>query len=272
VDRARGHSVRQRQPRAPARRRDDSLETGLSHPAFEPLRRWFDRLTDPLRATLDDLNGFASEAGVRVESGQALRFVPPGDAPGGYGDYEIQTYQTGRVATRPESLHDLFNALAWLAFPRTKARLNALHAREIPREQGRRGRLRDLLTLLDEGGAIVACDDPQLVGLVHGLRWKELFWDQRPRLATAMRVSVLGHAVYERALEPWPGITCKALFVPASGDADAHAAAWLAALPADASPRALPPLPVFGYPGWHPGSVAPEFYDDDRYFRGVRTR
>ena len=207
-----------------------------------------------------------------MESGRALRFVPPADAPGGYGDYEIQAYETGSVATRPESRHDLFNALAWLAFPRTKARLNALHAREIPREQGRRGRLRDLLTLLDEGGAIVACDDSELVGLVHGLRWKELFWDRRSRLAAAMRVSVLGHAVYERALEPWPGITCKALFVPASGDADAHAAAWLAALPADASPRSLPPLPVFGYPGWHPGSVAPGFYDDDRYFRGVRTR
>ena len=33
--------------------------------------------------------------------------------------------------------HDLFNALAWLAFPRTKARLNAMHAAEIPAEGGR---------------------------------------------------------------------------------------------------------------------------------------
>ena len=58
--------------------------------------------------------------------------------------YEIHLFETGQVHTRPDSKHDLFNALAWLAFPQTKARINALHAREIAREGGKRGRLRDL--------------------------------------------------------------------------------------------------------------------------------
>ena len=44
----------------------------------------------------------------------------------------------GRVETRPDNLHDFFNALIWLAFPRSKARINAMHAAEIPREGGRR--------------------------------------------------------------------------------------------------------------------------------------
>ncbi len=175
------------------------------------------------------------------------------------------------MATRPESLHDLFNAFAWLAFPRTKAALNALHVREIPRENGRRGRLRDLLTVLDEGGAIVACEDAGLMRLVRELRWKELFWDGRAALG-AMRVAVLGHAVLERALAPWAGITCKALFVPVEGDADAHAAAWIAKLDEGAKPRDLPPLPVFGLPGWHPQTARAEFYDDERFFRRSRTR
>lgn len=207
-----------------------------------------------------------------MESGKPLRFVPPTGDTGTYGGYEIRILESGCVETRPDSLHDLFNAFAWLAFPRTKARLNALHAREIPREGGRRGRFRDLLTLLDEGGAIVACDDPALTGLVEQLRWKELFWDQRARLPDAMRVHVLGHAVLERALDASPGITCKALFVPATGSADAHAADWLAALPPDASPRDLPPLPVFGFPGWHPHGSRAEFFDDTRYFRTSRAR
>src|SRR5439155_887297 len=133
----------------------------------------------------------------------------------------------GCVETRPESLHDLFNALAWLAFPRTKARINAMHAERIPHERGRRGRLRDLLTLFDEGGAIVACADAELLALLRGFRWKELFWEHRGRVLRSMRISVLGHAVLEKALDPWPGITCKAIFVAPGADADAQAAAWL---------------------------------------------
>jgi hypothetical protein len=218
------------------------------------------------------LNLLAAGADLRVESGQPLRFVPPSGATAAYGNYEIRVFESGQVETRPESLHDLFNAFAWLAFPRTKAKLNALHAREIPRESGRRGRFRDLLTLLDEGGAIVACDDPLLVGLVHGLRWKELFWERRAVLGQAMRVNLLGHAVLERALDVWPGITCKALFVPATGSPDAHAAEWLATLPASATPRDLPPLPVFGFPGWHPEGSRAEFFEDTRYFRPARAR
>ena len=193
-----------------------------------------------------------------------MRFVPPQPS-AAY--YEVQLYETGRVATRPESLHDMFNALAWLAFPRTKALINALHAAEIPRENGRRGRKRDLLTLLDEGGVIVACDDPRLLELLRGFRWKELFWDHRERVLRSMRLAVLGHAVLEKALDPWPGVSCKALLVPPQGGADEQAAAWLRALPADATPKEIPVLPVFGYPGWLPGSDSARFYDDTRYFR-----
>ena len=193
-----------------------------------------------------------------------MRFVPPG-AKDAY--YEINVYETGRVETRPDNLHDFFNALAWLAFPRTKARINALHAAEIPRESGRRGALRDLLTIFDEGGAIVQCDDASLVSMLTGCRWKDLFWQNRERVKSAMRVLVLGHAVLEQALEPWPGITCKAIVVPAVADPDAAALGWLGRLAPGASPRVLWPLPIFGFPGWHPGTAAAEFYDDARYFR-----
>jgi DUF3025 family protein len=191
--------------------------------------------------------------------------VPPG-AKDAY--YEIKVYETGQVETRPDSLHDFFNALAWLAFPRTKARINAMHAAEIPREGRRRGPLRDLLTIVDEGGAIVQCDDPDLVSMVTGFRWKELFWHNREEARKSMRILVLGHAILEKALEPWPGVTCKAILVQAAADPDAAARAWLDQLPSGASPRIMPPLPVFGFPGWLPQDEA--FYDDARYFRPLR--
>ena len=72
----------------------------------------------------------------------------------------------------------------------------------------------------------------------------------------------------EQALAPHPGITCKVVFADPSRDLDAQAAGWLAA--EGTTPHDLPPLPVFGYPGWFEGSGEPGFYANERYFRPVR--
>jgi len=226
------------------------------------VRPWLERL-GPERS-LEHLNLLSTEQNLQTASGRPVRFVPPARADT---YYEVHLFETGCVQTRPENLHDLFNALAWLAFPKTKALINALHAADIPHERGRRGRRRDLLTLLDEGGVIVQCDDAELLALVRSFRWKELFWERRAQVRRRMRLHVLGHATLEQALQPWPGIACKAILVPAAESPDAAAHAWLTALEPDANPRAIPPLPIFGYPGWMPGSEHPGFYDDRRYFR-----
>jgi hypothetical protein len=242
------------------------LEARLAHPIYEPLRQWL----SPGLPGLEALDAAALGAGLRTESGAALRFAAPvADDE----NYELRAHRSGRVSSRPGNLHDVFNALAWLAFPRTKARLNALHAAQIPLEGGRRGRFRDLLTIFDEGGAVVVCDDEELIALLRGFRWRELFWERRERVLASMRILVLGHAVLEQALEPWPGITCKAMFVTragSGGDPDSQAAAWLGGLGKDATPRVLAPLPIFGYPAWFPGNEREEFYEDERYFRPFR--
>jgi hypothetical protein len=243
------------------------LEAGLGHPIYEPLRRFIETRDGRWEPGLERLNRLAEQRAIRTEAGTPLRFVAPDGAAARYGGYELRVFETGCVETRPESLHDLFNALAWLAYPLTKARLNAMHVREIPKEYGRRGRLRDLLTLLDEGGAIVCCADEELLRLVREHRWVELFWERRAEMAGTMHVHVLGHAVLEQALRPWPGITCKAILVPSDCDADRAASHWLSALPAEATPAAAAALPVFGMPGWHPGNDARAFYEDRRYFR-----
>jgi hypothetical protein len=243
------------------------LEAALAHPVFEPLRPWLENLGFPAVPRVEQLNALAEAAAIKVASGKALRFVPPSGNAGRYGDYEMRVFESGCVETRPGNKHDLFNALAWLSFPRTKARLNALHAAEIPGEHGRRGRFRDLLTILDEGGALVECADAGLIEMLRGFRWQELFWSNRSRVVRGMRVRVLGHAVLEQALEPWPGVTCKAVLVAPGEDPDAQAAAWLGQLSKQTTPRDLASLPIFGYPGWFPGNERAEFYEDTRYFR-----
>ena len=230
------------------------MATGLIHPIFDSVRPWIEKAED---FSLARLNLLSEGSNLRTENGKPVRFVPPS-----HSDpyYEVHVFETGHVQTRAGNKHDLFNALAWLAFPKTKARINALHAAEIPREVGKRGRLRDMLTIFDEGGAIVACTG-DVAELVRETRWAELFM-QRHR---DLRIVVLGHAVLEQALAPHPGITCKVIFADPSRDLDAQAADWLATT--GKSPRDMPPLPVFGYPGWFPGSGEAGFYADERHFR-----
>jgi hypothetical protein len=171
-------------------------------------------------------------------------------------------------------------------FPRTKAVLNAHHYREMLARRGERlrGTARDVLTLFDEGGVLVACADASLADLLVGFRWKELFWQRRAHVACAMRFRVFGHAIHEKAVAPFRGITAKALILPVACEAlalpldeelamlDERAAAHFANPGALASTRSLPPLPVLGVPGWTPENADSAYYDDTDHFRPGRTR
>ena len=231
------------------------------------MRPWLARLPHDRWPSLDELNALAAETGLTTLSGLPLRFVPPGSADP---YYEVHVNETGRVHTRAQNWHDLLNALAWLAFPRTKARINAMHAAQIPLEGGRRSRLRDMLTLFDEGGAIVCCADPALEQMIRAHEWKDVFWTHRTRAQAALRVHVLGHAILEHSLAPWPGITCKVLFTAADDDPDAAAEKWLARCTGATTPADLVSLPIFGLPGWMTENDSPGFYADRRYFRPFR--
>ena len=198
--------------------------------------------------------------------------------------YETRVFSTGQVDTRRANLHDLFNALVWLAFPRTKAALNARHVARLAQDGARRGSLRDTLTLIDEGGVIVACAENFLAeaeSLIRLFRWQELFWERRVEMLRNSRFVLVGHSAYEKALKPYPGITCKALFIatpPALIDGpsveltqwlDDAAEKWITNLPDTAAPRQMAPLPVFGYPGWLAEAKGPGFYADRRWFRAA---
>jgi hypothetical protein len=233
-------------------------------------------------ADCDLLNALAAARGIRTASGASLRFVPP-RAPSREFDeqYEVRAYRYGEIATRPDNWHDFFNALVWLTFPRTKATLNAHHFRELSTRVGAplRGTARDVLTLFDEGGLIVASADEALARLIARFEWKELFWTRRAEVARHMRFCVFGHAILEKALSPYPGVTAKALIIPierallaADRDAliaalDARTAAYFQQPAALVSTRALGPLPILGIPGWAAANDDPVYYDDTRQFR-----
>jgi hypothetical protein len=232
---------------------------------------------DPLAA----LTQAAERLAVRTVEGLPVRFVPERDV--GADNYEAHIARTGRVPTR-DSRHDLFNALAWLAFPRVKAKLNALHVRHpSARPASGRGPERDAATLLDENGMLLACVDAQLADDVAAMRWSALFVEDRTRFGESACALLLGHALVDKLVNPFKAICAHAWVVvvgpvlPGLDPAQRRGVldhAFAERLDADLiSPRALRPLPVLGIPGWWPTNADPVFYNDDRVFRhGRRTR
>ena len=256
----------------------------LRSPMFAPLQPLLGRLPADRWPSLAELDALAG--GVRNADGRQIRFVPapqPGDPP--TAPYELRIGASGEVPTRPDNWHDVFNALAWLTWPRAKARINAQHAAILgergDEEARQRSPERDALTLFDEGGVVVAASDPSLLRLIADFRWKELFWTRREDAMAGMSCFVFGHGCWEQALEPYIGMVAKTVFVPV--DALFHMLPIEVQLPRVdealarhfesrarfTSPKAMAPMPILGVPGWYPGQDE-AFYDNAAYFRSRR--
>lgn len=253
---------------------------------FAPLRALAERLPAIGWPNAEVLDHLAAESGRRIVNarGERLCFVTAG-SPAGAAAFENGTFLRGELQVRPIDWHDLLNALAWMVFPTAKAALNARHVQAIEVEQGApRSSVRDALTHFDEDGVIVLSADPQLSGLLCAFAWKELFWQRRAQVMQRMRFLLFGHALYEKALRPFVGMTGKALVFDAAPDllsqpieaqcafADRVAGLYLLDPASMDNPRVLQPLPVLGVPGWWPGSERESFYDDTGYFRPGRQR
>jgi hypothetical protein len=254
----------------------------LRGPAFAPVAPALSRLDPDRWPSLADLTALAE--GVATAGGAPLRFVPPrGRGEAGLPYYERRIAETGEVETRPDNWHDLFNALAWIAWPRAKAAINAQHAAMLAEggegEARRRSPERDALTLFDEGGVVVASGSPALLRLIRDFEWKELFWHRRGELEGKVRFLAFGHSLLEKMLDPFVGIVAKTVFVPVDdlfamlppeaqvARADEYLAAHFAARARFPSPRAMAPLPVLGIPGWCAATGREDFYDDAAHFR-----
>ena len=251
---------------------------------LEPLRPGAMRLRAHVHwPRRDALERLLAERPIVTGVGARLRLVAPSGKP-----YESRIYLHGEMQFREGEWHDLFNLLAWLAYPRTKAALNEAHHLESLRlpeaasnERSNRSRVRDALTVFDESGAIAVSSDADLLDDLKAFRWKQLFWERRERVSTRMRIHLFGHALFEKALHPYVGMTAHALLLPVAHElitapparlleaVDASAAPLVCALK---TPQALSPLPLLGVPGWWRDNAAAAFYDDEGHFRPGRTQ
>lgn len=241
----------------------------FDHPAFAPYLDLVDALGLARGLpSLAALNALAAARGTTQARGLPLRFfAPEGRLPAR--DYETHILHTGQVPTRADTWHDVLNALVWLRFPRFKAALNAAHGEAIALETDtRRGRRRDALTVLDESGVWVISRDPILPERLAGRAWRVLFWEARTRVETDMSFVVVGHALLEKALAPYPSMTGKCLtLISDSLDPEAAEALAVIALETVATPRQLAPLPVQGIPGWDAANNRDAYYSNEAIFR-----
>ncbi|HVY04986.1 MAG TPA: DUF3025 domain-containing protein [Burkholderiales bacterium] len=253
---------------------------------FAPLRVAGGRLPDIGWPNPELLNAMA-DAGGRIVNAQGtrVRFVNPSRAGKGFEDgFEPRAYLKGEVQVRPLDWHDLFNALVWMTFPTAKAVINARHYETLSSAaSSSRSAVGDALTMFDEDGVVVLSSDTELLELVRAFRWKELFWKRREDVRKRMRFFLFGHALYQKALNPFVGMTGKAILqaVPDSfanlstpaqvAQADRLVAAYLWDRSRMNGGRELSPLPVLGVPGWHAANEEERFYEDSGYFRPGRS-
>ena len=223
-----------------------------------------------------DLSMLASERSICNAKGLPVSFVEDRGK-----DYEERIYLRGEVQTRSSSWHDLFNAFVWMSFPKAKAHLNAVHFHEMAIQAGKnRGEMRDIATLFDESGVIVASSDESLSNMLRNFEWKRLFWEHRESVRNGMRFYVFGHGLYEKGLAPFVGLTGHGLIFPVGHSffgfppekqrflLDESFATRYSKIRAT---RDFSPVPVLGYPGWTRENDLEAYYENERYFRRGRS-
>ena len=258
-----------------------------SRPWYDAVRAAFVAGRFDARPMIDALNALGQERGMSNARGAPITFVPQTDLPEGVA-YEAFIGATGGVPTR-ENLHDFFNALVWLTFPRIKQQLNALQAAQIARDGvGKsRGPARDGATIFDENSALLVVREGAagraLVAALREHDWREVFCARRAAWGPDAQLWLFGHALMEKLVTPYKAITAHTRVVW-TDDAffslayDARRA-WIDRRVADElasdglRTADFTPLPVLGVPGWR-ADQDHAFYADVTVFRpkpGVRV-
>jgi hypothetical protein len=258
-------------------------EIDWSRPWFASVRAAASRTDLGAASVIDSFCQQAAALGLHNHRGLPLRFVPQAALPEGTA-YEEFIGATGAVPTR-DNLHDFFNGLVWLTFPRIKQQLNALQAAQIARDGvGKsRGPARDAATIFDENAALLvvrASDDgAALVDALRNHRWREAFVARAAMFGRDAQVWLFGHALMEKLVAPYKAITAHTRVLMADDAyfnlAPSAQQAWIDTALAEQLAQdglhnaGFTPLPVLGIPGWWP-QQDDAFYDDAAVFRPKR--
>ena len=158
--------------------------------------------------------------------------------------------------------------------------MNLLHYQAgAKKKSGSRGKLRDALTLFDECGVLVFSNNMTKLESLSRRLWSAAFREEDFNLCVG--VSICGHAILEKYLEPYKAITAKAVLIHVPSDftklprqemlscLDRQLAHRMLNGDILDKPACLSPLPLAGIPGWWSRDEQDNtrFYDDLEVFR-----
>lgn len=258
----------------------------LTQGAFADLNHFFALQNQANWPSLAFLNQcHISHAPSYTHSGHNIEFVDASSLEQDTRYYEEFIYQTGQIPTRKENWHDLFGALIWRLFPKTKALLNQLHYQDIALNgKTVRSKHRNALTLFDECAVVMAITEPSWQAEFNDHQWQRVFVDKRHLWQKQIRPYIFGHANYEMLTQPFIGLTGKALFinVPEELFCNSLAAQYhyldtalyemIHTQNSLQDNSLMSPLPLLGVPTWYQANENPTFYENNNYFRPKRRQ
>ena len=264
------------------------------HPLFWPLLPGASKFVESFSnwPDLTDYQNYLNNTDnpISVKSGKKLKVVAQDTTQSAFEHgYEPRIYLKGELQTRTESWHDFFQILVWKLFPKTKALLNELHYHAIKsrldssNSSSQRSVLENTLTQYDECGAVIISTNQKLLEQINHFDWHTLFWKHRADVEKHLKCIVFGHAIYEKGIRPYIGMTCHSvllhvpdtifsstrekLFEHLDSVLEKHFTKSLIQTPQD-----LSPFPLLGMPGWHPENNQENFYHNSSYFRPGRKQ
>lgn len=262
-------------------------------PIFSPLKAWAEYFLK-FKNTWPELKDYQAllaslNSPISTLSGKSLKIVEQEGKPGHFHEhYAPRIYLTGEIQTRTENWHDFFQFLTWFMFPKTKAVINSIHVPAAEEridnkvDLGHRSKVENMLSLFDEGGAVILCSDESLLQMIRDFKWKELFWLRRSELKAKLKFVTFGHALYEKGLSPYVGMTANTILIKVDTSLISASNSkqlefidiQLAELFVDGTsftkPKDLAPFPLLGLPGWDKNNEVESYYDNTSYFRTGR--
>jgi len=257
-------------------------------PLFSPIVPAFNRLSTEV-TNWPTLNNFNQLIDNRIinENGKVIHFVQQETQNTTFeSEYEPRIYYSGEVQTRVNNWHDFFQVMVWQTFPKIKSLLNRVHYEassvRIKNNIKQRGKKENFVTLFDECGSIIISSEKQTLSLIQSFRWNDLFVENKSAFGNSIDCITFGHAMYEKALSPYIGMTAHSLLLTVDSGyfllsmlektkfIDEIVSTHIKNLK-ELSPQDLNPLPILGVPGWKKDQTA-DFYNNQSYFRTGRRK
>ena len=256
--------------------REDVNKSIFRHPVFNDVAESLPWAESEQWPTVESLN-LSSERLLHAYTGAPLVFEKQtADLVLDGMHYEQRIYQSGRIATRENNWHDLFNAMMWLRYPRIKSALNVRQWNDV-RQHGLKTRTpgQCAMTLFDEAGAIVTMP----AGMLECWKrhdWHGLFIEHADAWRSGRAaVAVFGHALLDHALVTETLLVAKCIVLEDEADLPSSVDALANAIQSEKILRAnseLRTLPLCGIPGWHSATDSAEFVNTAACFSPLSAR